>query len=152
MKKVKVAAALVLSALSMSTFAATGSQTVNVTAVLTPVCTATAAPTLNFTYTAFQVGAQPVDSTGSVTFSCTRGGLAVPTVDFDGSTLIGTVAGLQYTLSVSAPTTNAGTAADTTTTGTATTYAYTIGGSMPGGQAGDKSLGTSVARTMTITY
>jgi hypothetical protein len=152
MKKVKVAAALVLSALSMSTFAGTATQTVNVGATLTSVCKlkVAGAVALNFTYTAFTgsaVAATPV----TTTFECTRGYGSAPTVSWDGATAIGTVKGLQYTLSTSV-TTTAGTAADTTTTGTATEYAYQIDGSMPAGQAGDASASATAARTMTITF
>jgi len=152
MKKVKVAAALVLSALSMSSFAGTATQTVNVGATLTTQCrlAVAGAVALNFTYTAFS--ALPVSATPvTTTFECTRGFAGAPTVSFDGATLVGVVAGLQYTMATSVVAT-AGTAATTATIGTPTSYAYEITGTMPANQAGDSSVATSVARTMTITF
>jgi hypothetical protein len=155
MKKVKVAAALVLSALSMSTFAQTADLTVNVNASLTEVCrlTVAGAADLNFSYTAFETG--PVAATPvSRTFECTRGFGANPAVSWDGAGAVGVVAGLRYTLGTSVTGTTAGTAAGTGVgaIGTPATYTYQITGSMEGGQAGDSSLGTQDVRTMTITF
>jgi hypothetical protein len=149
MKKVKVAAALVLTALSMSTFAGTTNQDIDVSATLTTHCRSTAGGnlTLAITYTAFDAG---TSATAPVTFECTRG-LAAPSITFDVTT--STVAGLQYTLSAPAAGGNsAGTAASPLTIGTPATYNYTVTATVPGSQAGDASAATSEVRQMTINF
>lgn len=130
---------------------------VNVNVNLTSQCrwnggTTPGALAVDFTYTAFQAG--PVASTTSptVTVECTRNHAPAPIIDWDGSTNLGVVGGLQYSLSVTAGTTTGGTAATTATIGSGDTTVYTIDGSMPGGQAGDSTAAATDARVLTISF
>jgi hypothetical protein len=104
-------------------------------------------------YTAFQAGAN-TGSTPSVTYECTRGfGAATPTIGWDGGAAGGVVAGLNDTLTISAPVRTPGTAATASTIGSGDTVVYTLGGTMPGGQAGAGAGGaTSATRTLTVTF
>lgn len=123
------------------------------------------------TYQAFQTMAAAATAL-NITFECTRGATAIPSVAFDTGTnasnatsapdpitgLVsvtgaGVVAGLQYTLSVTPPTAAVvGTAASTTSIGTPTKFTFQVNGDMPAGQAGDSTAATTQARTLTITY
>jgi len=165
MKASHLAAAAVVSLtlLSAPAYAATASQTFNVSATLTSLCRVNATTLgLAFTYTAFGA-AQTGVAGGNVIFECTRGFGASPTVAFDttnggssltgaGATGDGMVAGLAYTMAVSAGVATAGTAATNTTVGTPTQYTYTLTGGLLANQAGDSSLATTVVRTMVVTY
>jgi hypothetical protein len=105
-------------------------------------------------YTAFQLGANP-GSTPTVTYECTRGfGNAAPSIGWDGGSAGGVVAGLNYTLTISAPVRTGGVAATNASIGSADTVVYTLGGSMPGGQAGtDGGAAVQTAtRTLTVTF
>lgn len=109
------------------------------------------------TYQAF--AAADVSGTGStVTFQCTRGFGASPTVAWDVGTDataagVGVIAGLQYTLSATPGTRVGGTAASATTTGSADEIPVVLGGTMPLGQAGAGAGGaTTATRTLTVTF
>ncbi len=137
--------------------AATANANFSVDVTLTTQCRVTgAAPTLAFAYTAF---GSAVNATAvTVGFECTRN-LAAPTVAFNGAGgAAGVVAGLQYALTVTPTTPGAGTAPTATVLGTAATYGYSIGGSMPAGQAGTSdgtnaaTVTASDARMLIITY
>lgn len=151
MKKVKVAAALIFSALTMPAFAQSPvNQAVDVTATLTTNCRSTTVGALavNITYTAFAAG---TTGTAPVTFECTRNFGGAPAVSFD--VVTSTVAGLQYTLS--APVTGGnggGAAASAVSIGTPTTYIYTVTATVPGNQAGSATAATTDNRQMTITF
>jgi hypothetical protein len=103
------------------------------------------------TYTAFQTttkSATPVD----VVFECTRLYGGTPAISWDGSTAVGVVGGLQYTLSATVVRAG-GDPASTTSVGTADTVTYTLGGSMPADQAGEGPAGVSTgSRTLTVTF
>ena len=133
--------------------AATANANFSVDVTLTTQCrvVGTATPSLAFTYTAFSASAVSQTSPVAITFECTRN-LALPSVAFDGGTPIGVVGGLQYTLAASAATVTAGSAASTSSIGSATTYGYSITGSMPAAQAGDATASATAARTLIITY
>lgn len=168
---------LVVSVMGMAGLASFNAQAVDVSAdftasvTLTSVCrvkTGSNAQTLDFgSYTAF--GAQVNATAINIDFECTRGYGAAPTVRFDtgtdktssaaGATATGAgvVAGLNYTLAVTAGANTAGTAATTASIGTPDTYRYTVSGSMPAGQAGTGiSLAANPvatqARQLIITY
>lgn len=168
MIKINHALGLVLAA-AVSAFAPTVSaqtlagQNVDVTVVLTSQCRkATGTPatlTVDFgTYEAFQAGPLVPASPPTLNIECTRGYAPAATVAWDGTTALGTVAGLQYTLSVTAGTIVPGTAATIATTGSGDTVPYVISGSMPAGQAGtDTNAGTAnaaatVTRVLTLTF
>lgn len=108
-------------------------------------------------YQAF--AASDVTGTGTtVTFECTRGFGAAPTVAWDatGGTAagVGVINGLQYTLSATPGLRVNGTVADTTTIGTPDTIPVDLGGTMPAGQAGAGAGGTvtTAIRTLTVTF
>lgn len=143
--------------------------TFNASVTLTSVCrvkTGSDNQTLSFgTYTAFQGTAQGTGAGINIDFECTRGFAAAPTVAFDTGTDMtstataatatgaGVVAGLNYTLAVTAGTNTAGTAATTAAIGTPDTYRYAVSGSMPAGQAGTNGSGVQTqARQLIITY
>jgi hypothetical protein len=142
--------------------AATTNNNFNVTVTLTSQCAATnsGVTTVAFgTYTAFQVAAA-AGTPVNLTFQCTRGFSPVSAA-FDVSATgtaagVGVIQGLQYTLTAAAPTSVAGTAATTATTGTGDVKTYAITGTMPGGQAGTcatNSCGpTTVVRTLIVTF
>ena len=162
MKKLSlIAAALVLA--SSGAFAATATDTFDVTVNFTSSCSVkTAALDLSFTYTAFQ-GTDATDSASTV-FECSRG--LSPTFNFDntGANQSGTAAnaaafsgagvvkGLRYTLDGAASKTQTGTAATAAADGTADEYTVTIDGTIAQGQAGDPTGGATQTRTLTITY
>jgi spore coat protein U-like protein len=163
MKKIALAAALGLMALSSQ--AATIGGAFNVSVTLTAKCRVSTVGTPNLafgTYTAF-AGAVPATPI-VIDFECTRGFGAAPTVEFDtgtdkassaaGATATGAgvVGGLNYTIAVTAGALTGGAAATTAFIGTPDTYGYTISGNMPAGQAGDVTKATTQARTLTITY
>jgi hypothetical protein len=151
-----------LSALSALLFSGLASaqavvQNVDVQVTLTSQCrAATATPaliTVDFgTYTAFGAGIAAAATPATLTIECTRNYAPAATVAWDGATALGVVAGLQYTLSVSAGAVSAGAPATTASTGSGDTRVYTIGGSMPAGQAGDNTAATTASRTLTLTF
>lgn len=166
MNKLKIVALLISAGFaSEGALAATASANFDVTVTLTSQCRVASgsATALGFgAYTAFQgtaLSATPV----SITFECTRG-LAAPTVAFNSGTDMttsaagatatgeGVVGGLRYTLAVGAATVTAGTAASTSSIGSATTYAHSVSGSIPAGQAGTSGAATTQARSLVITY
>ena len=123
--------------------AATATAGFNVTASLTSKCEITVAPTnVAFVYTSFQAG--PATATGGAfTVRCTTD---LP-YTFSLSAAVGTVIGLAYTLTLSAP---GGIGAGLTTS------SYSINGSMVSGQSGICATtavctGTD-AQTLTVTY
>ena len=138
--------------------AATASQTFNVTAGLSAMCTVGAIPDLTFgNYVAFQP--TPITATTALAITCSRG-LTAPTYSFDVNNF-GVIAGLNYQLSAAAGTVTAGTAASTVLNGIGTGDArtVTITGDMPANQAGDcagnaASCAATVTqvRTITVTY
>ena len=165
-----IAAVTVLAAVVPAAHAATVSSAFDVSVTLTSKCEATnvTAPTLAFTYTAFQVGPQASAADAVLTFKCTRG-LPAPTVAFDtgtdkttsatGATATGegVVSGLRYTLAVAANSSiDAGTAATTSAIGSARILSYAVSGSMPAAQAGTCATATCSnvvqARTLIVTY
>ena len=171
MKKLTLIAAALL-ALGTTAFAATTTDTFNVSVSFTASCSVTtAAADLSFTYVGMQAGAETANTT--TVFSCSRG-LAAPTFAFDnpggaqtgsaaatagtGITAEGVIKGLRYTLSATAPSATAGSAASAGangtggSNGTADTYSVAISANMPGGQAGDASGAASQTRTLTISY
>ena len=113
-------------------------------------------------YTAFQTSDQ--NATLNVDFECTRGFSAAPQVEFDsgadkttsatGSTATGegVIAGLKYSLSVSAGTKTAGNPATTSSIGTPDVYRYIVNGSITALQAGDTSSPSTQVRNLKITY
>lgn len=153
------ALAAVFAAFAPAASAATASGSVDVKVNLTSKCQVrTGANSVDFgTYQAFSASAVPGTGT-TVTLECTRGFGAAPTAAWDttnGTAAgIGTIAGLQYTLSATPGTRVPGTAADTTTIGSADTIPVVLGGSMPAGQAGSGAGGaaTPVTRTLILTY
>jgi hypothetical protein len=70
MKKLIVAAALGLSAISMSSFAANATDSVPITINLAPICQITTPGTLTFEYESFQTG-QTTATGGAFTIKCT---------------------------------------------------------------------------------
>jgi hypothetical protein len=155
MKKLILVAALGLSAITMSTQAATVAQAFNVSATLTAQCVSNnSAPSdVNFgAYTAFGAAATPAP-TSAITFRCTKGYAATPTASLGAGGTSGTIAGLAYTLGVGAGVKTAGASGAAGTVGTYDVYSYTITGAMAAGQAGDSSASTTpVVHTLTITY
>lgn len=170
MKKLALVAALALASLSTPLFAQTVSGNFNVNVNLTAKCDlqTVGTPVLDFgSYTSLTTTTVTPTNIG-LAFRCTRGFAAAPTVAFDtgtdktstasGATATGegVVAGLRYTLAVSAGALVAGataTAGAPGSNGTADVYTYTISGSMPGLQAGQTPVGAqSQARVLTITY
>ncbi|MDB5915193.1 MAG: hypothetical protein JWP22_3868, partial [Ramlibacter sp.] len=133
------------------------SSSVTVSVTLTAKCRwNTAAPTslaVDFgTYTAFQTTAQTPTTPQTFVVECTRGFGGSPTVAWDGATNLGTVAGLQYSLSVTGGTPLAGSAATTTGIGSGDQITYTLSGSMPAGQAGATAAVASASRQLTLTF
>ena len=156
-----VVAAVALAACGFAAEAATVNNNFTVSVTLASRCVATnsGTATLDFgTYTAFQGSAQTPAAPVSLTFDCTRG-LAPVSVAFDTvngtSAGVGVLAGLQYSLSASAASIVAGTAASTSSIGTADGVTYSINGSMPANQAGTcgtASCAASHTRTLVVTY
>jgi hypothetical protein len=167
MKKIALIAALGLMG-ATSAMAQTVTGTFNVNVNLTSACRVSTGgtPSLDFgAYTAFQ--ASPNMPTVGMSFECTRN-LGAPNIQFDApawgtAALAGTttsgegvLAGLRYTMTVAAPTVNAGTAPNLLTPGnigTPASYTYTISGNMAAGQAGSTPTGPqSHQRTLTISF
>lgn len=147
-------AAAVLSLASLSASAATTVPgAFDVTVTLTPGCKYTSAATPTVAFGSYAALTSTSNNTGSATlaFACSRG-LVITSAVIDNSGN-GVIAGLNYTLTVAAPTTGTGTTAGLTTPGTADTYSYVVSGVMPFGQAGDTSTGLQTDhRTLTISY
>jgi hypothetical protein len=155
------ALALVGAAVSLapSAMAQTVGATIGTTVNLTSVCrwqggTAPSGVTVDFgAYTAF--GGAVTASSPTVTYECTRSfGSLTPGIGWDGGTAYGVVGGLNYVLTASAARTpGAAATAVLGGTGGADTFVITLGGSMPGGQAGAGPSGVATgSRTLTVTY
>jgi hypothetical protein len=162
MKKIALIAAMGLMGMGSAMAQSLNVQnTFDVTVNLLSRCTLTAPAntTLAFNdYTAF--GGSISSNSVVYTLNCTRG-FGAPVVTFNdlganGTTAgNGVVAGLQYTIDSAIVATGAGTAADATSIGTASTRSITLTGQMVGGQAGTctaASCSGTQARTLTITY
>lgn len=162
-----VAMGAVSALFSQSGVAATTSANFTTSVTLTSKCrvkTGSDNQTLSFgNYEAFS--AATVNATSiHIDFECTRGFNAAPNVEFDtgadktssaaGATATGegVIAGLRYTMSVTAGARTTGTAATTADIGTPDTYRYTISGAMEANQAGTSSALGTQARVLTITY
>lgn len=180
MKKIALIAAAVAALASIApAHAATASGNFTVGLTLISQCrVVTGTPAIAFgNYTAFTTTALTT-STG-ISFECTRGFTARPTVSFDDgangtssatsngtATGEGVLSGLRYTLSVAAvnatvpvgQNATAGVGGTGGTDGTPDTYSYTINGTVPAGQAGTCAAGgtancaASHTRVLTITY
>jgi hypothetical protein len=138
---------------------ATVTTSVNLTSVCRWLASTTPSPTVDFgTYTAFG-GAKSATAT-TVSYECTRGfGANTPTIVWDAVASIsdatgnGQVGGLSYTLSATTAKTAGAAPTLTVPGGSADTYVITLGGSMPGGQAGTNAAGPQTAtRTLYVTY
>ena len=156
MKKLSLIAAAIALA-SSSAFAATTTDSFDVTVSFTGACTVKAAPTdISFTYAAF---GDAQSASRSTVFACSRG--LTPTFKFDDTstsqtgsaaaalgtdiTAEGVISGVRYTLSGSTAKTTTGSAASAGTGGT--------GGNLPVNQACNGATGTGThTRTLTITY
>ena len=142
-----------------SAFDATSSVSVKVNLTSRCQVRGTTVPVVDFgTYPAFSAADVAATPT-TVTFECTRGFGAAPTVAWDVGTDatadgLGVIAGLQYTLSAAPGTRAAGSAATTASIGTADTVPFTLSGTMPKLQAGEGAGGaaTAVTRTLTVTF
>lgn len=155
MKKLLSIVALSMLALSglltAPAHAAAVGQAFNVTATMTAQCASnnTAPAAVAFgTYTAFG-GPAVVAPTTTISFKCTRNMPAPLSAVLTGGTggTAGTIAGLNYTLSLGAV------AASPGAVGAPDIYNYTITGTMIAGQAGDiTASATPVVHTLTITY
>ncbi len=154
------AIAVLFAAFAPASYAAGVDSSVTVKVNLTSKCQVkgTTVPVVDFgTYPAFSASA--VSATpATLTFECTRGFGAAPSVAWDttGGTAAGdgVIAGLQYTLSATAGTRTTGTAATATVLGTADEVPFTLSGSMPASQPGAGAGGTAVTttRTLTVTF
>lgn len=149
-----------IAALAPAAQADTALSTVTVKVNLTSKCrwqggTAPTGVSVDFgPYTAFQTTANTGSPSGAVTLECTRGFGGTPTATWDGDSAGGgVIAGLNYTLSATAGTRVAGTAADASSIGSADTVPFTLGGDMPADQAGAGAGGAQTAtRTLTLTF
>lgn len=146
MKKLILVAALGLSALSLSSQAATATGNFDVTINLSSKCEVASAPTAAFTYTSFQTLAATFSS--SFNIRCTNT-LPITSVALDSLSVTDDATELAYTLTM-------GTAP---TVGTGLNQSISLTGSMAGGQAGKcatatctNSAATNKQRTITITY
>jgi hypothetical protein len=170
MKKLSLIAAAIALA-SSSAFAATTTDSFDVTVNFTGACAVkTAASDMSFNYTSF--GAAQSTSTSTV-FECSRG--LTPTFQFDDTgaaqtgsaaaalgTAIsgeGVISGVRYTLAGTTAKTTTGTAASAGTggtggsNGTADEYTISITAAVPGNQAGSGTGASGTqTRTLTITY
>lgn len=162
-----LAAVAALSALSSVASAQTviSSEPVEVKVTLTSQCRLTGAVsglTVDFQdYTAFQPGPN-AGTTTTIGLECTRGFGGAPTITWDaddateGSNGSGVIAGLFYNLTVGNAQTSAGTAptaAGGAASGSPALRTFTLGGTMPGLQAGTHA-GAEVTqnRTLTISF
>ena len=120
--------------------AATATGNFNVTVNLTSMCEVVSAADVAFTYTSFQ-GTAATGTGGGVSIRCTN---TLPfTVALDSTS--GTVAGLNYTLGLSAA----------SGTGNGAAQSFTVSGSMASGQGGtcaSSSCAGTDARVLTVTY
>ena len=155
MKKLLLVAAMGLaSVLSPTAQAATATSTFDVLINLTPSCSVSTAADITFAYTSFQVAAV----TPSTGFNVTCTNTLLYTVALTTTSTAGTanvtdaVVTLAYTLALVAPVGGG--------TGTGAAQAYTINGTMAGGQSGT-CVGPAVCsnagsgnrnKTVTITY
>lgn len=154
-----IAAAAVAAAFAPAASAQSLSGDVEVKVNLTSKCRVKAGGPAVVDFGVYQAFGAVVNApTSTVTFQCTRsfGGTPTATWDAVGGTAagVGVIEGLQYTLSVTAGARTGGTAASVTTTGTPDEVAYTVGGTMPAGQAGTGAGGTvqTATRTLLVTF
>ena len=142
-KRIALAAAVasMLAALPAAQAAGTATGGFNVTVNLTSKCQITTAPSdVAFSYTSFQATNASASTTYAV--QCTN---SLPYTMALDATATNTVAGLNYSLALSAA----------SGTGNGAAQSYTVNGTMVSGQAGTCALGScsgSEARTLTITY
>ncbi len=146
MKKLILVTALGLSALSLSSQAATATGNFDVTINLTSKCEVASAPTAAFTYTSFQTTAATFSS--SFNIRCTNT-LPITSVALDSSSVTDNATNLAYTLTMGAA----------PAAGTGANQSITLSGSMAAGQAGTcatatctNASATNKQRTITITY
>lgn len=140
-----------------SAYAGTATGTFNVSISLTNACTVTTSATpASFTYTSNQVAAAPLGGTTSFSLNCTKNVPYTLALDAGGTGYTGsftsptgtytdTATNLTYTLTLPTP-----------TAGTGAAQAYTMAGSMAGGQAGQcGTIGgctSTNAHTITVTF
>lgn len=151
MKKLTLIAALSLAVLASATAhaaTATGNFDVNIT--LTSACVYAKTSDVDFAYTSFQVAAQAQTTSGGFTVKCTNTLPYTLALDAAGS-YTDAATNLAYTLSLSS----------TGATGNGAAQAYSVTGSIAGGQGGDCATAGGVCtnsgsankqRTLTITY
>ncbi len=152
MKKLILLAALSVAAMAtapVQAATATGNFDVNIT--LTSACVYAKTSDVDFTYTSFQVGAQAQTTAGGFTVKCTNTLPYTLALDAAGS-YTDAITDLAYTLALSAP----------GGTGNGAAQAYTVNGSIAGGQGGNcataggvctnAGAGNNKQRTLTITY
>lgn len=128
--------------------AGTFSQSVDVSVTLTSACqTAGSTPALAFTYEGFQA----TDATATTSFDvqCTNGYQPVSVVLDAGDE---TVAGLLYTIAISAPSVTLGADATTTAAAGFDTVSYTLDGTIAALQPGEIADPSTATRTLTISY
>lgn len=159
-KLIRIAsAAAALLAFGSGAFAQTvlNNANVDVKVSLTSQCKlAATAPTLAVdfgTYTAFGSATTP-NPTQTFDVNCTHNFGSSPTVTWDANGGAGVIAGLAYTLSLTAGTPAKGADATATAGAGADTITFTLKGDMPSGQAGDNNFaGTQTAsRTVTLKF
>ena len=163
-KLLLVAAVSALSVAPMLAKADTASGAFTVSVLFTPKCTITsAAPTIAFTYTAFDAAAGPVALSNPIALQCSRGfGNTVSAAFGEGGAaegLIGTATSTNLRYTLSAITKNAvgpGNAATASSNGTADTTSFSFTGTLPQ-QAGNGTPNTpatavTAARTLVVTF
>jgi spore coat protein U-like protein len=115
----------------------------NVAVTLTSACTVSTPTALTFTYTSMQGGAASPTGGGAFNVTCTN---SLPyTVALDAAAGTFAAVNLNYTLTLSGA----------SGTGTGLAQPFTIGGSIPGNQAGTctgASCSDTSARTITVSY
>lgn len=140
-------AAAALIAATAPAQAAIVSSNFNVDITLTSACSVSTPVNLAFTYTALQVA--PSTATSPFNVICATG---LPyTVTLTGTNVTDDAVGLAYSLALTAPVGGG--------TGTGLAQAYSVGGSIAGGQAGTcitasctNALATNNLKTVTVTY
>jgi hypothetical protein len=158
-----VAVAALATLLAPASFAQVSTSNVTVSVNLTSKCRWQGGtdPTvaINFgTYTAFGAASTPAPESGDLVIECTRGFGAAPTFSWDAgagkaANGDGVVAGLTYSLSLTAPATLPGSPAAPGTAAVAKTVTFKVQGTMPAGQPGDVGdTSTSQGRTLTVTF
>lgn len=148
--------ATVCALLASPGFAATATNSFNVSITLNSACQVVTVPTIAFTYTSFQAAAATSSSTFNVQCTNTKAISSVLLDNGSGGLAAGlsqaytdNATGLTYTLTLSG----------VPTAGTGAAQTISIAGSMAGGQSGTcnaasctNSASTNATRTITITY